>query len=401
MPDLSLFVLLLLALFIGWWVGRRKASKKEEDSGIDPAYYKGLYYLISQRPDQAIDSFVDNLEVNAETLDMHLAIGKMLRKRGELERAIKVHQNLLTRPNLTRQQRATAHLELARDYLKSGWFDRAEGLLLDAVNKHPALEKEALSFLLEIYEEERDWLNCILTGDKLLPRNLLGQRIKSHTELQMSMGHYCCEIAEAAIKTEDWSSARRYLKQAIGYDPGSLRAMLLEARLERLNGRNKQALGVLRQIPAEQFATSNEAMALLYDCYKALGDDKSLIDYLRKLVDVYPSDTLVLALAQQLEKQCSKEQAAEFVVEQVRKRPSLKGVLQVLRISAENSTGEVHTNLDFVQDLMGDWLDKKPNYRCKDCGFSVVNHIWHCPSCKRWSSMRQLKGIAGDQDIAR
>ena len=170
MNDLGIFFLLFLAIAIGWLLGRRSSTAPVNSPALPSQYYKGLNDILDGRPDGAIDSFINALEVNTETLETHIALGNLLRKKGEVERAIRIHQNLLARPSLPRSQVHQAHLELARDYISAGLLDRAERLLLDLVDESPEQRRTAHLHLLEIYQSERDWLRAIEVASELLPR---------------------------------------------------------------------------------------------------------------------------------------------------------------------------------------------------------------------------------------
>ena len=176
MNDLLIFLLLFSAIVIGWLLGRRSVASISNNSDSSGEYYQGLNYLLDGRPDGAVDSFIDGLEVNSETLETHVAMGNLLRKRGEVDRAIRVHQNLLARPSLPRSQVHLAHLELARDYISAGLLDRAEGLLLALVKESSEQRVVACRHLLEIYQSEKEWQRAIDVAKSMLPKkkSLLG-----------------------------------------------------------------------------------------------------------------------------------------------------------------------------------------------------------------------------------
>ncbi len=157
MNDYLVFVLLFAAIAIGWFLGRRSHRQTQATPDLPSQYYKGLNYLLDGRPDGAIDAFISALEVNSETLETHIALGNLLRKKGEVERAIRIHQNLLARPSLPKAQIHQAHLELARDYISAGLLDRAERLLLDLVDESPQQLRASLRHLMDIYQSEREW----------------------------------------------------------------------------------------------------------------------------------------------------------------------------------------------------------------------------------------------------
>ena len=175
MNDYLVFALFFVAIVIGWYLGRRGQAKSASAPDLPGQYYKGLNYLLDGKPDGAVDAFINALEVNSETLETHIALGNLLRKRGEVDRAIRIHQNLLARPSLPRAQVHQAHLELARDYISAGLLDRAERLLLDLVAESPIQRRDSQLHLLDIYQSEREWQQAIDIAVELLPRkSLLG-----------------------------------------------------------------------------------------------------------------------------------------------------------------------------------------------------------------------------------
>mgnify|MGYP001585737903 FL=1 len=200
MNELLVFGLLFAAVAIGWILGRRSAEPELPVTDLSSQYYRGLNYLLDGRPDGAVDSFISALEVNSETLETHIALGNLLRKRGEVDRAIRVHQNLLARPSLPRDQVHQAHLELARDYISAGLLDRAERLLLDLQEESPAQRRACQRYLLEIYQSERDWQLAIDVARELLPRkSLLWTGAAPEREpgqpVDVALSHFQCELA--------------------------------------------------------------------------------------------------------------------------------------------------------------------------------------------------------------
>ena len=220
MNDLAILLLLVVAIGIGWWLGRRSVPRATEHrtGSIPSDYYRGLNYLLDGRPDGAVDAFIDALEVNSETLETHIALGNLMRKRGEVERAIRIHQNLLARPSLPATQVHQAHLELARDYVSAGLHDRAERLLLDLVQEAPELRTTAHRHLLEIYQSESDWDRAIDIATRLLPRKRRlagGAPLPDELEqIAIALAHYHCELAAISMQEGRWPEAAALFRAA-------------------------------------------------------------------------------------------------------------------------------------------------------------------------------------------
>ena len=228
MSDLALFLVIFSAVGVGWWLGRRATAQTTgggDSLGLPSQYYQGLNYLLDDQPDGAIDAFIDALEVNSDTFETHVALGNLLRRKGEVDRAIRIHQNLLARAGVPTRHLHVAHLELARDYISAGLLDRAEQLLQDLVRESSEQRVAGLGYLLEIYQHERDWEQAIEVAKKLVPRtNLLSRGEVEKCAVLVPLSHFCCELAEPKIQANDAPGARSQLKQALEYEKNCVRA---------------------------------------------------------------------------------------------------------------------------------------------------------------------------------
>lgn len=232
----GLFALVVVALAIGWLLGRSARGRRRAASGR-AGHVRGLDYLLGEQDDSAMDAFVESLEVSDDTVDTHLALGALVRRRGELDKAIRVHQNLLARPRLSAPFRARVELELARDYLAAGLLGRAESLLRELAGRGGALREPALEYLLEIHQRERDWDQAIDVA-----RELAGP------DIHRTLAHYLCELAVGELEAGDVRGARQRLEQALDQDDCCVRASLMSGRLEVEQGRWKQAIRILRRV---------------------------------------------------------------------------------------------------------------------------------------------------------
>ncbi len=229
-----LFLLLPVAAASGWWVARHGPAARPSPGAMpDATFLRGLNYLLDQRPDKAIDVFLRLAEVDSETVEIHLALGSLFRGRGEVERAIRIHQNLVARPGLDPAQRGFALYELAQDYMRAGLFDRAESLLLELAEIEPQ-GRRALKALIEIYQQERDWTNALAVGERL-------QRLTSRP-MAAELAQYRCELAEEALRSGDVQRAGDQLEAAQHVYPQCVRALILQARIEMGRGDAAAAL---------------------------------------------------------------------------------------------------------------------------------------------------------------
>jgi len=390
--DWLMLLLLLVAVLLGYWFGWRARAHvvSAPDVGIQAHYIRGLNYLLNEQQDAAIDTFMEALEVNAETLETHLALGNLLRKRGEVGRAIKIHQNLLARPGLSVEHAQQVQLELARDYVSSGLLDRAETLLQELVEDvPPALRVICLEYLIGIYRDEKEWLKAIAAVNQLASRRF--SRLPE--PWRVMQGHFYCELAAAALARADYLVARRHLRSALVSDKQSARSNLLLAELERELGRHAEAVRALKQVPQQNPFYVSEALPMLYESHKALATLPSLSRYLRGLLEQSPQSSVVLMLAELVAQEDGERAAVSFIAEHMERAPTLRGVGQMLSLQlsdAAQTTGVVSEGILAADSLIRGLQQQAPHYRCKACGFSGKQMHWLCPSCKHWGSVRSI-----------
>ena len=393
MADVWLFLLLFCATGAGWFLGRQ--SQRKLDSEPFPAsYYKGLNYLLNETPDTALDDFIESLEVNVQTLETHLAVGNLMRRKGEVERAIKIHQNLLARPSLPPQHLHQAHLELARDFISAGLLDRAERLLEGLLEEAPELRRLALRYLMEIYQDEKEWDRAIRIATQLLPRKSLLKPVTVDRSIPVALSHFSCERAVRAIRGNDFHTARNHLRQALQYDKDCIRATLLSGEIEMHTGHYAQGARILRKILLQNPDYIPEALIPLKHCYQQMGKLDGWQQFLEQALALKPSTRVMLELAEAIRLRQGEEQERAFLENHLRERPSLRGVAELVRIRMAADPADA--NLAALQRLITQLLDDKPSYLCSSCGFSGQRLHWLCPSCKEWGVMKPIRGPEGD-----
>ena len=380
---------LLAALLIAWYLGCRWGTRhqKLDNTPLSKnSYFRGLNFLINEEPDESIDTFISSLEVTAETLETHLALGALMRRRGEVERAIRIHQNLLSHPRLSRDQLYQVQLELARDFMQAGLLDRAERLMLDLAEMSDKYRKAALQHLLEVYRDEQEWQKAISVADKLWPRRL----IFSAGSGGLERGHFCCELAEQALRHGDPLEARQQLKQALKFDKNSVRASLLLAGLDVQQGSYNDALKRLGKIPNQDVTLLPEAVALICEAYQKQAREPELLEYLTWLYKLYPSHSLMMALAKRIFQDKGQSEAVVFLQQQLDKSSALSALLQLL-IWERPSEGERRDSSVLMITALQRLLSERSNYRCQNCGFAVQKMHWLCPTCKQWGVVKPVK----------
>lgn len=390
MSDGALILLIVVSIAIGWLLGRREYLKNQRSTHtpLSQDYYKGLNYLLNEQPDKALDIFVKALEVNSDTVDTHLTLGSLFRRRGEVDRAIKIHQNLLARPTLERSQSESVQLALAQDFLAAGLLDRAEHLLLTLVELGGEKKKQAVQYLIKIFEQEKEWQDAIEMGEKLL-------KAGEETVL-ISLSHYACELALFNLEDKNFSEARRNLKKALEYDNHCVRASLMLGEMELNQGKPKQAIESLKKIRQQNPKYLSEAVPLLYQAHKQLNRESELVAFLVDCLDHQPSVSLATAMAELPFEGQNIPQAKEALFAYLKSKPSLAGLKKLIEVQISTSSDETKQKLEPLNNLANELVRKKPTYICSHCGFAGKRLHWQCPTCKQWNTIKPIAETEGE-----
>ena len=391
MPSFALYLGLVAALAIGFWQGVRftRSRQKKSTHSLNNGYFQGLNFLLNEEPDAAIETFIKALEVNSETLDTHLALAKLLRKRGEVDRAIRIHQNLLARPGLTKEQSQQAQYELATDFTKAGLLDRAEGLLKALTQEEGIFQTKGLIRLLGVYRDEQEWQD----GLHVL-RKLAGSRFSKNYDRWASIrGHFCCELAEQAIINAGYDAARQWLKQALSYDKHSPRANLLLGRLEIAAGNTTRGIQQLQKIAELTPEYLSEALPYIADGYRQKADLSSYYFFLQSSYKLNPEPIIVAELVDVIALHEGEAAAAEFIATEAIKNPSSIAFDKLLDYSSTLSSLKNKECLSALQQFIKRGMTNSYQYLCHKCGFKGQKLHWLCPSCKQWGTVKPVKRL--------
>jgi lipopolysaccharide biosynthesis regulator YciM len=384
-----LAMLLPVAALSGWFIGRRNSerSRRAGVSELSSSYFRGLNYLLNEQPDKAIEVFLKLAEFNRDTVETHLALGNLFRRRGEVDRAIRVHQHLIARPNLNNDEKTVALLELGEDYMRAGLLDRAETLFTDLVAMD-AQVPSALKHLIGIYQHEKDW-------DKAIDHARRLERIADESQGPV-IAQFHCELAEQARAAKDFATAHAHLDHAFESQPECVRAYIVLGHLEMQQERLDGAAEAFERVATLDVDFVPEVLPPLLDCYARLQQmqraEKFLLDAIERSHGVSP----VIAMARVYASTRSEEAAIEFLTRQLRQRPSVRGLMTLIGATLHKSQGEARENLLILQDLTRKLIEGQAMYRCSKCGFGAKAHHWQCPSCKTWGSVRPIHGVAGE-----
>ncbi len=390
--NTPLFIVLpfiIIAFMLGVFLGRRKPEKKPSlhSYTLSSDYFKGLNFLLNEQTDKAIDVFVGMLEVGEETVDTHISLGNLYRQRGEVEQAIKIHQNVIAKPSLSLAKRNDALYELAKDFMNAGLLDRAENLFHELIQKQSNVPS-ALGYLLSIYQQEHDWEQAILIAKKL--------ESATNEPYSQQVAHFYCELALINHNAGHSQAALKQVKKALGTDKLSVRASILEGEINKKLGNCKAATRAYRRVEQQDPLLISEVLGALLQCYKELNNTKEIKTYLEHVLNKYGGITSILLCAQQIQKTQDDKAAALFIVSTLRKKPSIRGLSSLIDISLDFTKGTAHDNLLILQEITDKLLENKPVYQCTQCGFNGKSMHWQCPSCKSWSSTKPIQGIEGE-----
>jgi lipopolysaccharide biosynthesis regulator YciM len=381
-----LFLLLPVAAASGWLVARRGGAPRLAGAGRDPAFFRGLNYLLDEQPDKAIDVFLKLAEVDPETVETHLALGSLFRRRGEVDRAIRIHQNLVARPNLGKEHRAYAVFELGQDYMRAGLFDRAESLFGELVEQR-LHRTRALVGLREIYQQEKDWRRCLDVAQQL--QSVTGESMSTE------IAQYHCELAEEALKAGDAEAARESLHGAQAADATCVRATMLRAHMEMAGGDATRAAVLYRQVGEQGPEYLSEILSELREAYRRSGRT-DLLDDLRRFYREHPNAPVMRALADVIEQEGGEEAAVGFLTDHLATHADLAGLERLLELQCRRLQGEdqvcatQRAALAVIRQLHA----RQPAYQCEYCGFAARHLHWQCPSCKQWGSIKPVQAEA-------
>lgn len=385
--NLLFGVLFFTAVAVGWILGRRSLRSATTLTQLPRDYFVGLNYLINEQPDHATDVFVKMLEVNSDSVEAHLALGNLFRRKGEVERAIRLHQNLIARPNLLHSQRNEALLALAQDYMSAGLLDRAEGLFLDLAESSDK-KLDSLRALVDIYEQEKDWQKAIEVSSQL--SKIL------RVSYSKNIAHYYCELATLALSAQDESLSRDYCKKAESYDAASVRASIFLGRLAFRQGLYHEAILAYRRVKNQNHAFLPEILEDMRICYEKLGNSDEFSKFLKECLSEFPSMSLIWAFAKLMRKIEGPKEAQKFILSQLKQRLSLKGISHYLELQSDGLEQNNPEEMIMLRNFIKTLSREKPVYQCKDCGFSGKKLYWQCPGCKRWERVEPIQGLEGD-----
>ncbi len=362
---------------LGWIAARIDIKQLLSESRTLPrGYFKGLNFLLNEQPDKAIDAFIEILKLDPETVELHFALGNLFRRRGETERAIRVHQNLLARPDLPQEHMVHAQFELGQDYLKAGLLDRAEETFNKLVDTQ--YSAQARRALLEIYQREKEWQRAIEAASALQESGAGGR--------QREIAQFYCEMAQDELVHTHPEVAMELLEKSLASDRKSVRAMILIGDVYQARGDTENALLTWRRV--EQQSVPHVALVAqrLMDGYRAVGRAQEGANLLKAYLAEASSIDLLEVVFQAVLDLDGVEAANQLVSAELRRTPTLLGLDKLLEARLMEARPEIRPELSLVKNLVHGYTQKLARYQCSQCGFKARQYYWQCPGCSQWES---------------
>lgn len=387
-----LFLLLPIAAAYGYYMGRnsyqdKRASKKTRQT---QTYLRGVDFLLNNQKEQAMDEFIAYLDSTHPTFESSLALGNLFRQRGEVDKAISLHNALANDENSEPYESELARLELACDFMSAGLLDRAETILLDLV-EIPRQRKSASELLVKLYEQERDYVKAIEIG-------LDNQDVLSKNQLN-NLSHYYCELAQKSLLNSNFKEANKLIEQSLDIFPNSIRPHLIKAELlikEHKEGFQDKVVTQVLKIAALDKSTG----AMCLDLLQRTFDKPAELKYkqaLEQLVVTTKSAAVIVSLCKYIEENESRAQAQDLLLSYIKERPNIKlfSAYMGMRSKEPGSVGESETIMQ-LKSIVDAQIALHAPYSCANCGFESSMMFWQCPSCRHFDTIRIKHSIDGD-----
>jgi len=376
MIEFDYWQLLLFPLFfgLGWLAARIDIRHLVRESRALPrSYFQGLNFLLNAQPDRAIEAFVEAVKVDPQTIELHFALGSLFRRRGETDRAIRMHQNLIEREDLKQELKLQALAELGQDYLKAGLLDRAEAVF-DKL-RDSELGEEAKRNLLEIYQLEKHWEKAIAIASEL-------PDFASHKEI----AEYYCELAAAEMIRSRRDLAAGYLQMALERNRKCVRASLLCGDMQLQDEQWEAAIASWQRIEQQDPAYLALVAQRLLGAFRKLDRRDAGLRLLRGYLEHYPSLDLLDVVFQLVLEGDGAEAAYDLVRDELKRNPTLLGFDKLLEARLLLASSESRPDLELAKGIVQTYTRRLARYRCDNCGFKARQFYWRCPACGGWET---------------
>ena len=393
MPTESTFILASIFLILaatGWLLGY--FGERDEQPPLNIDYLKGLNFLLNDQTDQAVEHFLKMVRVDNTTIETHFALGNLFRKKGEVNRAIRIHQNIIARPDISNQQRDQAFNSLAKDYLHAGLLDRAEVLFI-RLSDDSDYSQEAFLNLISIYEQEKEWEKAIEASQKL-------SKLSNKDSYQHQISHYSCELAEEAISIENFKEASSQISRIKVNDQTTLRIDLIKANIAFIKHDLKIASEIYYKILNKSSYLITESLPLLFDIYKKQDELSDLDLKLSLILKSHPNIRNDIAYTAILNDIRGSVVINECIEKYIQDDRALSEFINVNDIFQSDLSIRIDA-IDKIRYGLKVLGTTNPRYQCNECGFSSQKLLWLCPSCKDWETQRPFLSVKFDSLLQR
>jgi lipopolysaccharide assembly protein B len=386
--------LIPLAAGCGWYFRGKDnlVNTKQLKQPTREYYFRGLNHIINEEADKAVDAFVKLIEVDVDTVETHLALGNLFRRRGEVDRAIRIHQNIIVRSGITDDLRLLAYTALANDYLHAGVLDRAEQVSLHLI-KIGAESYEILNNLLKVYQKERKWDKAIQIAKKI-------EKFSSNS-YSVEIAHYYSELADNMFHLGQYDKMQVYLKQALSFDAGSVRVHLLLIRIHINHKQYKKALNRCKNIEKKSVSLLSYVIPDLLECILLMDLDvrERLEAYINEVISQYPFLFFVLTVDERFDLNILKSGTFDVVFSHLKNQSSLERIHYFLCFQQMNAVGDARLQAMHLRNYLNTMITDNLVHQCSHCGFKINVVFWCCPGCDKWSTaIRRIFLLSGNEE---
>lgn len=389
-----LFLLLPIAVLYGWYMGQRSAKKDQEsvNNKFSRDYVTGLNFLLSNQQEKAVDLFLSMLQkqetenqiATSSQFEAELTLGNLFRSRGEVDRALRIHQALEQSPHYSFEQKLLAKQQLAKDFMAAGFYDRAENYYITLLDE-PEFANNSLTQLAAIYQKTREWRKAINVSEKLL-------KIFPDSD-KIPLAHFYCEYAQTLKKSEE-SVFINALQQALNYVPSCARASIMLGDFYLEKQRYAEALYHYEQLLEQDIAYISEVLDNIKLCYAQLEQSDQFELFLIRANQIQHNSSVDLALAEWIEQKDGIDAAQSALYHQVKAYPNLITFHRFIHYQIhQTEEGRGKENLTLLYNMVGSQIKKRFHYRCLNCGYQSYRLMWCCPSCRQWEKVKPIQSI--------
>lgn len=385
-----LFLLLPVAAAYGWYMGRNSIKQNDQSvkNDLSKKYSQGINYLLSNQQDKAIEHLIETLQIEDESIEAHFAMANLFRKRGELDRALKIHEHLVRHKYLPESAKERAAFELGNDFFSAGLYDRAEAMF-ERLLKSKKYKSKATLYLLQIFQSTKDWQKGLELEKRI---------VKSQDKrLLHILANFYCELATQALSDDEYIKVIELLERALVLDNQSCRANWLMASIYSQHEQYELAIKCYMEIYQQDIEFFPDVIDAMQDCYKKLDDEKAFYKFIKQVYVETGSTTALIKYVDHLTSQGKTAEAQQFILTGLKRRSTIRGFKHLVKMQLKaNGDDQESESLQVIRELITEYLKVKPRYSCRNCGFDSSIHYWSCPSCHEWEQLKPVRGLEGE-----